>query len=315
MRASEFYLPAPAKLNLYLHIVGQRPDGYHELETVFQFLTLGDVLAFRATPPAPAQQQPTVTVVVQPFQQCPVHNPWFTDANLLPSADLQQLQATPHEQNLVYRAALLLRSKAPADANNITITLYKQLPIGGGIGGGSSNAATALLGLNYAWGLGLSQQELAELGLALGADVPVFVHGHATFAAGVGERFQATQPAEVPYLLIHPQVHISTAAIFRHPQLPRNTAASHKPLADWQTGHNDCEKLARSLYPAVASSLEWLLKYAPSRMTGTGACVFAPFPSAEHATQALLALPAEFRGVVAHGVNQSPLQLALNALP
>lgn len=279
-----FRLPAPAKLNLYLHITGQRADGYHELETLFQFLDYSDSIQFELTSDGEIQ---------------------LDHGNL----------DFPPEQNLIYRAAKQLAPYRINPKQGVRITLEKQLPAGGGLGGGSSDAATTLLGLNYLWGLQLTNQQLAELGLSLGADIPVFVNGKATFAQGVGEIFSTANPAENWYLIVQPNVHVSTAEIFTHPALPRNTPALKSALNDWQKGHNDCEKLVCSLYPQVASALEWLLKYAPSRMTGTGACVFGCFSSAVEAEQALQVLPTEFRGFVAKGVNQSPLHQALKQLP
>ncbi len=279
-----FDLPAPAKLNLYLHITGRRPDGYHQLETLFQFLDYSDDITFELT-----------------------HD-----------GDIQLDQGTldfPKEENLIYRAARLLAPYRNNSKQGVKLTLNKQLPAGGGLGGGSSDAATTLLGLNHLWRLQLSNDELAEIGLGLGADVPVFVHGKATFAQGVGEIFSPANPAENWYLIVQPNVHVSTAEIFTHPALPRNTPATKTALNEWQQGRNDCEKLVCSLYPQVASALQWLLKYAPSRMTGTGACVFGCFSSAVEAEQALQVLPTEFRGFVAKGVNQSPLHQALKQLP
>lgn len=316
MHVSQFTLPAPAKLNLYLHIVGQRPDGYHQLETVFQFLDFSDTIAFQEN------HSGAISLSVEAYDEVAASTESAkhvdsenTNKSLLPAADLAALQATPLQENLIYRAAELLLPYRRNKQLGVHLTLYKRLPMGGGVGGGSSNAATTLLGLNYLWDLQLSEQQLANIGLRLGADVPVFVHGKASFAEGVGEIFSTTFPAEKHYLVVHPQVAVSTAQIFTHPALPRNTKALHKPLENWQSGHNDCEKLVCSLYPQVASALQWLLKYAPSRMTGTGACVFGCFTTTVEAQKALRALPAEFRGFVATGVNQSPLHAALTQLP
>ncbi|RUO21227.1 4-(cytidine 5'-diphospho)-2-C-methyl-D-erythritol kinase [Aliidiomarina iranensis] len=279
-----FSLPAPAKLNLYLHIIGQRADGYHELETLFQFLNYSDEIQFELT------------------------------ANGEIELDQGGLNF-PITENLIYRAANLLLPFRNDPQQGARLKLIKQLPAGGGLGGGSSDAATTLLGLNHLWQLGLTQQQLANIGLRLGADVPVFIHGHATFAQGVGEIFSPANPAENWYLIVQPEVHVSTAEVFSHPALTRNTPALEKALNEWEQGHNDCEKLVCSLYPQVASALQWLLKYALSRMTGTGACVFGCFSSAVEAEQALQVLPTEFRGFVAKGVNQSPLHQALKQLP
>lgn len=279
-----FSLPAPAKLNLYLHITGRRANGYHELETLFQFLDYSDYIQFELSDNGEIK-----------LDQGPLD--------------------FPVEENLIYRAATLLAPYRKNSKQGVRLTLNKQLPAGGGLGGGSSDAATTLLGLNYLWGLKLNNEQLAKIGLGLGADIPVFVHGKATFARGVGEIFSSANPTEKWYLIVQPGVHVSTAEIFTHPALPRNTPALESALNDWQKGHNDCEKLVCSLYPQVASALQWLLKYAPSRMTGTGACVFGCFSSAVEAKQALQVLPTEFRGFVAKGVNQSPLHQALKQLP
>ncbi|MCH8502096.1 MAG: 4-(cytidine 5'-diphospho)-2-C-methyl-D-erythritol kinase [Aliidiomarina sp.] len=284
-------LPAPAKLNLFLHITGRRADGYHELETLFQFLTLADELRFT----------------------CTDHGSVTIESNAEVSIALQD--------NLIYRAAEKLLPLRANPSLGVTIALHKQLPMGGGVGGGSSDAATTLLALNHLWQLGLSPEQLAEIGLTLGADVPVFIHGQATFARGVGEQFAPAAPTEAWYLVVHPQVHVSTAEIFQHPELPRATPklldpARHCSELAWIEQHNDCEKLVRSLYPQVASALDWLLKYAPSRLTGTGACVFAVFSTQQQAEQALRELPEQYRGFVAQGVNHSPAHQALaQALP
>ncbi|MCF4008132.1 4-(cytidine 5'-diphospho)-2-C-methyl-D-erythritol kinase [Rheinheimera sp. UJ63] len=274
-----FSLPAVAKLNLFLHITGRRADGYHNLQTLFQMLDYGDRLHFKA------DNSGEITL------SC-------SDPSLNGS------------DNLIYRAAQLLKPFAPAAAG-CQLYLEKNLPMGGGLGGGSSDAATTLHGLNKLWQLGLSTQHLAELGLRLGADVPVFVHGTTAFAEGVGERLQAVELPEKIYLVVTPHCHISTAAIFSHPQLKRDTPTM--VLADlmqrnWQ---NDCQPLVEQLYPIVAMTLQWLLEYAPCRMTGTGASVFAEFPDAASAQHALANLPASCQGFIARGVNQSPLWAAL----
>ena len=272
-------LPAPAKLNLFLHITGRRPDGYHNLQTLFQLLDVGDELHFSSN------QTGAVT---------------FTCSD--PSIE--------GPTNLVVRAAHLLKPLAQSEAG-VAIFLDKKTPMGGGLGGGSSDAATTLHALNQLWQLNLSTQALAELGLQLGADVPVFVHGHSAFAEGVGEHLQ---PVELPlhwYLVATPDVHVSTADVFRHPDLIRDS----KPLnlqnlmsSPWR---NDCQPLVEQLCPAVAITLRWLVEYAPSRMTGTGASVFAQFADEASARHALAQLPQNCRGFVAQGVNRSPLLTAL----
>ena len=239
-------IAAPAKLNLFLHIVGRRDDGYHELETVFQFLSLCDELYIE-----------------------------LTDDGMIsidtPLADV----AT--EDNLIYRAAHLLLPRRPNASAGARISILKRIPMGGGLGGGSSDAASTLIALNHIWGLQLSVAELAELGLQLGADVPVFIHGKATFAQGVGEKFSPAQPDQAWYLVVDPGVHVSTAEVFTHPGLTRDSEPLQLPLQDWQNYRNDCQQLVSSLYPQVAKALDWLVEYAPTRMTGTGGlcvCLF-----------------------------------------
>jgi 4-diphosphocytidyl-2-C-methyl-D-erythritol kinase len=272
-------LPAPAKLNLFLHITGRRADGYHNLQTLFRMLDVGDELSFRAT------QNNTIDF------RC-------SDASIA-GAD-----------NLVVRAAKLLQPLAAKHAG-VEIYLEKRTPMGGGLGGGSSDAATTLHALNVLWQLGLSIQQLAEIGLKLGADVPVFVHGQTAFAEGVGEQLQPVELPDCWYLVVTPDAHVSTAAVFTHPDLVRDS----KPLtlADLMTSpwRNDCQPLVERLCPQVAITLQWLVEYAPSRMTGTGASVFAEFADELSARRALADLPANCRGFVARGLNQSPLLTAL----
>lgn len=280
---AELTLPAPAKLNLFLHINGRRPDGYHLLQTVFQFLDRADLLHFRR------RDDGIVTL-------------------------FPELPGVPSEANLVVRAARLLQAETGCRLG-ADIRLDKVLPMGGGIGGGSSDAATTLLALDRLWQLNLGEDRLAALGLTLGADVPVFVRGRAAFAEGVGE---ALQPVDIPepwYLVLTPEAHVSTADVFRHPQLTRHTPAI--TLAAFRAGtpetglHNDCEAVVRTLSPAVAAALDWLSRQGPARMTGTGACCFLPCPDRERA-QALLA-QSPIPGFVARGLNRSPAHAALAA--
>lgn len=272
-------LPAVAKLNLFLHITGRRDDGYHNLQTLFQMLDVGDTLHFSAN------NSNKVTLACD-------------EASLA------------GEDNLIYKAAMLLKPFAAVDAG-CHIVLEKNLPMGGGLGGGSSDAATTLHALNKLWQLNLSTSALAELGLTLGADVPVFVHGNTAFAEGVGEHLQPVSLPEKTYLVVTPDCHISTAEIFRHPALKRDTAAITLAQLLQSEWHNDCQPLVEQLYPIVAITLQWLVEYAPCRMTGTGASVFAEFPDTASAQHALAQLPANCRGFVAKGVNQSPLMAAL----
>ncbi|MBP8152244.1 MAG: 4-(cytidine 5'-diphospho)-2-C-methyl-D-erythritol kinase [Aeromonas sp.] len=272
--------PAPAKLNLFLHVNGRRPDGYHELQTLFIFLDHGDWLEFEP----------------------------LADTDLLTLSPA--IPGVPDEQNLIIRAARLLQGRLPSPMG-AHIRLEKVLPMGGGIGGGSSDAATTLVALNHLWQAGLGEDELAQLGVQLGADVPVFVRGRAAFAEGVGEKLQ---PVEVPsawYLVLKPDCHVATAAVFQDPDLPRNTPRMtlHNLLEGvWK---NDCELLVKKRHPEVANALGWLLEYAPSRMTGTGACVFAQFEDEVAARKVLARVPEGWDGFVAKGENISPLFVTL----
>ncbi|PKQ51514.1 4-(cytidine 5'-diphospho)-2-C-methyl-D-erythritol kinase [Citrobacter portucalensis] len=277
--------PSPAKLNLFLYITGQRADGYHTLQTLFQFLDYGD------------------TIDITPRSDGEIHL-------------LTPVEGVAHEDNLIVRAARSLM-KAASESNCLPkgsgadISIDKRLPMGGGLGGGSSNAATVLVALNHLWQCGLSFDELAALGLTLGADVPVFVRGHAAFAEGVGEILTPVEPEEKWYLVAHPGVSIPTPVIFNDPDLPRNTPKrSIKTLLKCEFG-NDCEVIARKRFREVDAALSWLLEYAPSRLTGTGACVFAEFDTESRARQVLEQAPEWLKGFVAKGVNLSPLHRAL----
>ncbi len=273
-------LPAPAKLNLFLHVTGRRADGYHTLQTLFQLLDHGDTLHFTARDDG--------VIALTP-----------------------ELPDVPAEQNLIVRAAKLLQRFSGCRLG-ADLHLQKRLPMGGGIGGGSSDAATTLLGLNALWQLALSIDTLAELGLQLGADVPVFVRGRSAWAEGVGE---ALTPVDLParnYLILVPPCSVSTAAIFSSEALTRHTSAITIAAFREQGGRNDCEPVVRSLHPEVAFALDWLSRFAPSRMTGTGACVFAAFDDRATAESVLAQKPAGYDGFVATGVNHSPLHRALN---
>ncbi|QUJ66818.1 4-(cytidine 5'-diphospho)-2-C-methyl-D-erythritol kinase [Photobacterium sp. GJ3] len=272
--------PSPAKLNLFLYITGRRPNGYHELQTLFQFLDYGDTLTI--TP----REDNVIT--------------------LTPAVDGVKL-----EDNLIYRAADALRKQAGITAG-ADIQLHKVLPMGGGLGGGSSNAATTLVALNALWQTRFTADELAGLGLALGADVPVFVRGFSAFAEGVGELLQPAEPEEKWYLVVKPQVSIATVDVFTAPDLTRNTPKRPLSVLLDSQYENDCEKIVRRIYPEVDMALSWLLEYAPSRLTGTGACVFAEFSTQQAATATLNKLPDWLQGFVAKGMNQSPLVHALN---
>lgn len=274
--------PSPAKLNLFLHINNKRQDGYHELQTLFQLLDVGDTI--------------TITPLATP------------DIRLR-----NQLEGVEQNDNLVIKAAKLLQTHTHS-TQGCEIDIDKRLPMGGGVGGGSSNAATTLVALNYLWKTGLSLTELAELGKSLGADVPIFVIGHTAFAEGVGEKITPTELPECYYLVVNPGVHVSTKAIFSHPDLPRQTNKIQWDNYTFNSTGNDCEKVVCELYPNIANTLQGLLECAPSRMTGTGACLFAIFDTKEHATRVKNSLPAGLDSFVAKGVNESPLHTLLNSL-
>ncbi len=273
-------VPAPAKLNLMLHITGRRPDGYHNLQTLFQFLDYGDTLHFRRRDD--------------------------NELTLVPAID-----AVPFEDNLIIRAARLLQQRAGKTCG-ADIRLDKTLPMGGGLGGGSSDAATTLLALNELWQLQLSPDELATLGLTLGADVPVFVRGAAAFAEGVGEQLTAVPELPEPwYLVVCPQVHVNTGKIFSHEGLTRDTAPINIRTALRQGGRNDCQQVVTVLYPEIGNALNLLNKFSPAKMTGTGACIFSSFGSEAEAIRVSDQLPAEYVAFVAKGVNQSPAHRVL----
>lgn len=271
--------PAPAKINLFLHVTGRRENGYHNLQTAFQFLDVRDQLDFR----------------FRDDEQIIRHGNYL---------------GVDNGDDLVVRAAHLLRAHCQADFG-VDIHVDKHLPMGGGLGGGSSNAATTLVALNALLGLDLPVEEVAALGLQLGADVPVFVHGHAAFAEGVGEVLTPITPAEKWYLVVVPEQHVSTAEIFNDRDLTRNTTAI--TIRDFLTGvgHNDCEEVVCRRYPEIAGIMDWLATRYNARMTGTGACVYASFDYGEQAREAAKSLPAAWRHFIARGLNYSPLQQRL----
>lgn len=275
-------LPAPAKLNLWLHIIGRRDDGYHELETVFQFLEHGDELSFALR----------------------------DDGIIRLHTDIASV---PHDSNLIVRAARQLQAQS-GTALGADIWLNKVLPMGGGIGGGSSDAATTLLGLAHLWQLGWSEDRLAALGLSLGADVPVFVRGHAAFAQGVGEQLTPVDPEQPWYVVLVPQVSVSTAEIFSHPQLTRDSLPLKMRPVPEGNSRNDCQPVVEQNYPEVRNALNSLGKFTEARLTGTGSCVFGAFPSKAEADKVLALLSATQTGFVAKGSNISMLHRKLQSL-
>ena len=267
--------PAPAKLNLFLHVVGRRADGYHLLQTVFRFLDFGDSL------------------------------------EISPRADgeirlASPLPGVPRESDLCWRAARLLQTHTGCRLG-ADIRLTKRLPLGGGLGGGSSDAATVLLALNRLWRLDLPRAELQTLGLGLGADVPVFVFGRSAFAQGVGEELESWTPAPASYVVLTPPAHVSTPAVFAHPGLTRDTPAVKIAALSEGFGHNDLQPVACALNPMVAEYLGWLQERGEARMTGSGACVFAAFPDRATAEKVFAQRPGHMSGFIADGVDQHPL--------
>ena len=267
--------PAPAKLNLFLHVVGRRKDGYHLLQTAFRFIDYGDELSLRVRADGAIRR---------------------TTA----------LAGVPAEQDLSVRAAQALQRETGC-REGVDIGIVKRLPMGGGLGGGSSDAATTLIALNRLWRTGLTRGRLQQLALTLGADVPVFVFGKNAFAEGIGERLQALQLPPAWYLILVPELAVSTAEIFSATELTRNTNAITITAFSVSQGRNDLEPVVCRRYPQVARHLEWLHRYGDARMTGSGACVFCAFDSEEQARKVLSESPADMRGFVARGLDRHPL--------
>jgi 4-diphosphocytidyl-2-C-methyl-D-erythritol kinase len=277
--SEETLWPAPAKLNLFLHVTGRRPDGYHELQTVFQLIDLCD----------------TVAVTVR--EDGRIERP-------------EGPAGVPPESDLVVRAALSLQA-ASGTGRGATLRVRKRIPMGGGLGGGSSDAATTLLALNRLWGCRLAIEDLARLGLPLGADVPVFVRGFSAWAEGVGERLR---PIELPprwYVIIHPGVGVSTREVFQSPELTRNSPLITIRAFFEAGGRNDCEPVVRARCPQVAAALDWLSRYATARLTGTGSCIFASCTSALEAERIAARVPEEWTSFVARGLDISPAHRSL----
>ena len=269
-------LLSPAKLNLFLHITGRRDDGYHQLQTLFQLLDWGDQLHFM---------------------------PSDSGAITLDGCDLD----IPLQENLIFRAARLLQG----GTLGARITLDKKIPAGGGLGGGSSNAATTLLALNHLWDLGMPLSQLQALGAELGADVPVFVGAHTAWAEGIGEILTPVDLPERWFLILVPDCHVSTAEIFSHQQLTRNSPAIKMAAFFEGDSRNDCQQLVRRFYPEVDNALKKLENFGEARLTGTGACVFASFGTAAEARAAQRQMPREWTSIVARGINVSPIPEAL----
>jgi 4-diphosphocytidyl-2-C-methyl-D-erythritol kinase len=271
--------PAPAKLNLFLHVVGRRADGYHLLQTAFRLIDLCDWLRF-----APRQHGE------------------ISLARAIPGV--------PADENLVLRAARLLQ-KEGAVRTGVEIDLEKNIPLGGGLGGGSSDCATTLAALNRLWGLGLPRERLAELGLTLGADVPFFLFGQNAFAEGIGERLAPLALPQAWYLLLVPPVAVPTRAIFAAPELTRNSKTIKISGFSAGFGRNDLESVVCRRHPEVARHLEWLRRFGDARMSGSGACVFAEFAAEREARSVHSRMPADMRGFVVRGLDRQPLAALL----
>lgn len=271
---TELTLQSPAKLNLMLHITGQRADGYHLLQTVFQFIGLYDDMQFR-----------------------------LTDGDIRRIGGNEQIAES---DDLIIRAARLLQPYQQS-AQGVDIRIQKHIPMGGGLGGGSSNAATTLLALNRLWNLQLSQQHLQQIGLQLGADVPIFIFGQNAWAEGVGEQLQAVDLPENWYLIINPQIFVSTGQIFSSKYLTRDChPITIRAFLEGST-ENVCQKVACKLYPEIQQALDWLDQFGHARMTGTGACIFAEFDSAEKAEAVKSRIPEQWTGYVAKGLKANPV--------
>lgn len=268
--------PAPAKLNLFLHVVGRRADGYHLLQTLFRFIDLEDTLHY---------------ILRKDGVVCRIG----------------ELNGVPEEQDLCVRAAQMLQRETGCTLG-VDIALEKRIPMGGGLGGGSSDAATTLLALNKLWSLGLSRERLIQLGLQLGADVPVFLFGENAFAEGVGEKLQAYPLPDAWYVVLIPPVHVATATVFTRPELTRDTISFKIRDLSTQRLHNDLQPVVCKLYPEVERHLAWLGQFAPAMLTGSGACVFAAFPEEGQAQNVLDQLPPDMHGLVVRGLPHHPLR-------
>ena len=267
--------PAPAKLNLFLHVVGRRADGYHLLQTAFRFIDYGDELGFAVRDDGVVRR-------------------------------ITELAGVSADADLCVRAARLLKDRAGCSLG-ADIELVKRLPMGGGLGGGSSDAATTLVVLNRLWETGLTRVQLQDLAVELGADVPVFVFGRSAFAEGVGERLAEIRLRPAWYLVLVPETAVSTTEIFSAPELTRTTNAITIAAFSVGQGRNDLEPVVCRRYPQVARHLEWLRRYGDARMTGSGACVFCGFETEAQAQQVLSELPADMQGFVARGLDRHPL--------
>ena len=275
-------LPSPAKLNLFLHILDRREDGYHNLQTLFQLLDYGDQLSFSIN------KQPEINVI----------------------SDLKDVKP---QDNLVFKAARALQ-QATNCSWGCEIQLAKKIPMGAGLGGGSSNAATTLVGLNSLWQCNLSHDQLAEIGSDLGADIPVFVKGLSAFAEGIGDKLTPISLNPIWYLVVTPKIKVSTKQIFCHSELTRNAPAIKIRALSEELYRNDCQSVVETLYPEVKQVSDWLKRYGNPLMTGTGASVYCRFDSQQEAKKAQQTVPNSWSSFVAKGINQSPLHKQLENL-
>ena len=275
-------LPSPAKLNLFLHILDRREDGYHNLQTLFQLLDYGDQLSFSAN----KQSEINIT---------------------------SNIEAVAPRDNLVFKAATALQQATDCKWG-CDIELDKKLPMGAGLGGGSSNAATTLVGLNSLWQCNLSLDQLAKIGGELGADIPIFVKGFSAFAEGIGDKLTPISLDEFCYLVVTPKIKVSTEQIFCHSELTRNASAIKIRALSEELYRNDCQSVVETLYPEVKQVLDWLQQHGNPLMTGTGASVYCRFDNQEEAKQVQQTVPNSWNSFVAMGVNRSPLHLQLENL-
>ena len=275
-------LPSPAKLNLFLHILDRREDGYHNLQTLFQLLDYGDQLSFSIN------KQPEINVI----------------------SDLKDVKP---QDNLVFKAARALQ-QATNCSWGCEIQLAKKIPMGAGLGGGSSNAATTLVGLNSLWQCNLSHDQLAEIGSDLGADIPVFVKGLSAFAEGIGDKLTPISLNPIWYLVVTPKIKVSTEQIFCHSELTRNAPAIKIRALSEELYRNDCQSVVETLHPEVKQVSDWLKCYGNPLMTGTGASVYCRFDSQQEAKKAQQTVPNSWSSFVAKGINQSPLHKQLENL-
>lgn len=267
-------IPAPAKINLFLHILGQQTNGYHSIQSVFQFISLHDTLHIKKL------NTPTLKL----------------DATL---PDI------PQDNNLILQAATLLQQHTHC-TYGAEISLEKNIPIGGGLGGGSSDAASTLLALNTLWDLQLTLEELCMLGVQLGADIPIFIHGHACWAEGIGDKLTTITLPEPWYLLLLPNIHCSTSALFQDPQLHRSSSPLKRANYSPNQGHNDFEPLVRKLYPEIDLIMTRLSAYTTAKITGTGSTVYGTFDTREEASRIANLMSDHFKTMITKGLNQSP---------